>query len=455
MLIPIIKKNLEADDFSCLDGEIDFLCQIKEGDFHPYSSEELTNSKEGAPPSPARLQLTPEGTYPTCNLRIPLEPGDAEKAVLLLNGEISRVAPADAERITALILQRSAAELLAISTDLRRQGLFILPFRAFTMTMTADGSLSFPTPRAVALPTDYPPHPEITASAVTSDALTLSLRFPVRPHRLSAVLPDGTPASRYVRTYISYPLYIPDPKEMKGTIGSVRSIDGSNATGIRFAFLSLSAIKASVAAPEKYYEIAGNRNTGYRISSKAAAEPDYSVYAGAYGCTPPFTKGAMIAAGAGVDPDTDPLDWIADWDKSTDGYLPVSLPDIYRQTADGSSEEEPFSFPEGIDKEMLLQLADRLQMNSMLITRPMTLAKESRSRRNAKPVAVNRLHVEGLSNDDCMAILYGSPDCRRWHQLRLFNPHAQALLASPPRLWHRLLLMSRSPITTPIALSIF
>ena len=170
-----------------------------------------------------------------------------------------------------------------------------------------------------------------------------------------------------LRTFISYPLFIPDPKEIRGSIGSVRSATGGNATGIRFAFLSASAIKASVAAPEKYYELVGNERTGYRMSSKTAPSPDYSSYAEAAGYVAPFPKESMLALGDGVDPATDPMDWIADWQNVGNGYLPTSLPHKY-WNAD-TSEEAPW--PEGIDRDEILATAESFGMPYVLLTRPM------------------------------------------------------------------------------------
>ncbi|MDE6631629.1 MAG: hypothetical protein K2K23_01375, partial [Muribaculaceae bacterium] len=378
---------------------------------------------------------------PSATLRIPLQSGDKDKANLLLNGEISRVDPATADRITQAILQKTAEYLLDLSTDLRRQGLFILPFRCYTMTMTPDGTLSYPSPQAIALPTDIPPHPEITAASATDDALTIAIRIPVSPHRLKAsavtVLPDG----HSLRTYISYPLYIPDPKEIRGSLGSVKSATGGNTTGIRFAFLSTSSIKASVAAPEKYYELAGNQRTGYRMSSKTAPTPDYSCYASLLGHVPPFSRESLLVAGNEVSADTDPMDWIADWEEAGEGYLPASLPYVYRnpESSDASA------LPDGIDIEEIPEIAETLGTTYILLTRPMALASDSRSRRNAEPRAIRSIQVLGLSDAPALAILYGSYDCRHWEAIRSFDPRLKSHILSPPRLWWRLLLYTAHP----------
>ncbi|MDE6379645.1 MAG: hypothetical protein K2L11_04165 [Muribaculaceae bacterium] len=193
MLIPLIKKNPELNDFTCRDGEIDFM---ENGLAQTVYAMAYSNN-----PSLIRNNSSLEKT-----LRIPLLDGEKEKAALLLNGEISRVDPATAERITGELVRKAAECLLDYSTDLRRQGLFILPFRFFTMTMLPDGTLSYPGPQALALPAGFPPHPEITAASVTDDALTVAIRFPVVPHRLCAEHQDSLPEGCSTRIFISYPL---------------------------------------------------------------------------------------------------------------------------------------------------------------------------------------------------------------------------------------------------------
>lgn len=434
MLIPLLPKDPSAGDFTCRDGEIEFSvfsCQLS-----------VFSCQFSVGPSPfSEISLAAEGTFPTATVRIPLQSGDKEKANLLLSGEISRVDPETADRLTLAMLQKAAQILLDISTDCRRQGLFLLPFRVYTMTRLPDGSLSYPSPRAIALPADFPPHPEITAAQATDDALTLAIRFPVRPHRLVASPSAILPAGHSLRTFISYPLYIPDPKEIRGSIGSVRSASGGNATGLRFSFLSLSAIKASVAAPEKYYGLVGNPRTGYRLSSNAAAEPDYSCYAAGNGSVGPFGRNTLLALGADVDPGTDPMDWIADWQKAGEGYLPKSLPYIY---TGGESAGQEAEWPEGIDKDEIMAIAEEAGLPCVMLTRPMAFASDSRSRRKAEPRAIGRMHIYGLGNEPALALLYGSHDGCRWTAMRRFDPRRPSLLLTAPRPWWRLLLLTRT-----------
>ena len=440
MLFPFIPKDPDHTNMTCRDGEIDFVKLMGNGHSDPQDVGLTAHST-------ATVSLTPTGEPPTATIRIPLQSGDSPKAQLLLSGEISRVDPATAERLTQAIVQKAAETLLDISTDLRRQGLFMLPFRVYSMTVAEDGTSSCPSPQAVALPADFPPHPEITAASVTDDCLTLTIRFPVRPHRLTVSPPENLPAGRRIRTFISYPLYIPDPKEMRGSIGSVRSASGGNTTGIRFGFLSISAIKASVAAPEKYYETVGNDRTGWRISSKAAAPPDYACYAGILGRVPPFPRRKLLALGEGVNADTDPLDWIADWVKAgpssetTEGYLPVSLP--YKYWNDDSSDQGNEGWPEGIDKEWVSDVAESLSLPYVLLTRPMTFATHEQSRRHANPTAIRTIRILGLPTEsNAHALLYGSDDCVRWEALRRFDPRVPTSVLTPPRLFWRLLLWS-------------
>ena len=440
MLIPLIPKDPDRTDLSCRDGEIDFITYIGAA-----GSESETPEQNPALTSGRTIihSLTPTQTYPTATVRIPLQNGDKPKAELMLTGDISRVDPDTADRLTQAIIRKAAETLLDLSTDLRRQGLFILPFRVYSMIMMPDGSLSYPSPQAVALPSDFPPHPEITAASVADDCLTLALRFPVRPHRIT-VGADNIPEGCRLRTFISYPLYIPDPKEMRGSIGSVRSAAGGNTTGIRFVFLSSSAIKASVAAPEKYYELVGNVRTGYRLSSRAAEPPDYACHASACGYVAPFTKEALLATGTDVDPATDPMDWIADWRKKEGGYLPVSLPYTY-WGIDGSAADSSV-WPDGIDAEFISRTAEALGDSYVMLTRPMCFAADSDGRRHAGPTAIGTLRIAGLPpGEPAVAIIYGSDDGIRWKAMRRFDPRLRALLLTPPRLFWRLLLMRAYP----------
>ncbi|MDE6637514.1 MAG: hypothetical protein K2K32_04680 [Muribaculaceae bacterium] len=441
MIIPLIEKDSNANDFTCRDGEIEWVHYGADGFPAVGVGDAKTIISDGLE---AVGSMNPTGTYPTATLRIALQNGEMEKARLMMTGEIMRVDPATAERLTQAILQKAAETLLDISTDLRREGQFILPFRFFTMTMTPDGTLSFPTPQGIALPADYPPHPEITAHSVTDDSLNIAIRFPVRPHRLIVSPSTNLPEGHMLRTFISYPLYIPDPKEIRGSLGSVRSATGGNSLGIRFAFLSSSAMKASVAAPEKYYEFVGNERTGYRVSSKATVAPDYSCYAGMYGYTPPFPRSSLLALGDGVADDTDPMDWIADWENSGDGYLPNSLPYKYRVSESSETSGEVACYPDGIDPHNISAISQSLSMPCVLLTRPMAFASDSRSRRNAEPRAIRRIHVHGLSDTPAYAILFGSNDCRHWEAMRSFDPRIRNTVLTPPRAWWRLLLFTQT-----------
>lgn len=454
MFIPLIPKNPELNDLTCRDGEIDFIMHMEDGQNDSQSAgqgEQEIAGSDKANIQTNNLSLIINNSSLEKTIRIPLQPGEKEKAELMLSGQISRVDPETADRLTQAMTQKAAECLLDLSTDLRRQGQFILPFRAYTMLQMPDGTLSYPSAQAVALPTDFPPHPEITAASTTDDALTLTIRFPVAPHRLSVSTTDNLPEGCLTRTFISYPLYIPDPKEMRGSIGSVRSATGGQATGIRFAFLSHSAIKASVAAPEKYYELVGNERTGYRLSSKAATPPDYSCYADIYGYVPPFPRTSMLLLGEDVDSDTDPLDWVADWLPATDplditkeGYLPASLPYKYRNKYEDSGKSGPasVSWPDGMDADFIRETAESLEAPYVLLTRPMTFATHEQSRRHAEPRAIRTLRVIGLPSDKpALALLYGSDDCVRWTPLRRFDPRVRSVLLTPPRIFWRLLIM--------------
>lgn len=364
-----------------------------------------------------KISLAPEGTFPTANIQVHVKAG---------------------EDPTQDIIEAAAQTLLDLTTDYRRRGLFLLPFRVFTMVQTPDGTLSYPSPQAIALPTDFPPHPEIIASSTVGDTMTLAVRFPVKPHRLVVSPSTNLPSGHSFRTFISYPLYIPDPKEIRGSLGSVRSAVGGNADGIRFTFLSTSSVKASVAAPEKYYELVGNSRTGYRFSSKAAAAPDYSCYAKEYGSVEPFSRESLLALGADVDADTDPMDWIADWQEVGDGYLPTTLPYVLRN---GDAANHDAAWPEGIDKDEVMGMAEELGMPNVLLTRPMAFSPDARSRRHAEPRAIRMMHVHGLGSEPAIAILYGSTDCRHWTLICSFDPRRPSLLLTPPRPWWRLLLL--------------
>lgn len=450
MFLPFLPRDCNTDDFSCRDGEIDFIMKVsQEATQEAPQPPKGGVSDDSTPPSGgwgaswgaswgAWASLSPTGTYPTTTIRIPLQSGDAEKVALLLGGEASRVDASSADRLTQAMVQKSAEALLDITTDCRRRGEFFLPFRFYTILTDEEQQLSFPSPQAVALPTDFPPHPEITASSIANDTLTLALRFPTRPHRLVIEAPKHPKGG--ASTFISYPLYIPDPKVMRGSIGSVRSASGGNATGIRLGFLSISSIKVSVAAPEKYYEIVGNERTGYRISSKAAAAPDYTSYERLTGMPPVFPRTSMIAAGDDVDSDTDPLDWIADWGQRDGGYLPLYLSYHYRQAGSAGSVGANV-WPDGIERDALIGMAREEGMDTLLLTRPMALCNESASRRRATPQGIRRIHIQGLGSSPAIAILYGSNDGHHWEAMRIFDGRLPTPVMAPQRLWWRIALL--------------
>ena len=442
MIIPLIPRDPESNDFTCRDGEIEFMT-VAEGGTTPPDDE---TGETGATPSPTplsgydiRYSLTPYSHFPTARIRVALQEGDSGKAALMLGGEISRVDAATADRLTQAIVQKAAEEFAAIIKDSRRLGLFLLPFRVYSVVLSADGKSGYPSAQAVMLPCETPPHPEITASSITDDTLTLSLRFPVRPHRLTVTLPTAAGARCVLQTFISYPLYVPDPKETSGSIGSVRSATEGNATGIRFSFLSSGNMRSAVAAPEKYYLLSGNERTGYRMSAKAAPPPDYSIYATEAGLTRPFPAEALKA----TESDIDPLDWIADWEESGDGYLPANLPYVYRSAATGGSASE--RYPEGVDGTMIESMAEAGGMPYVLLTRPMTLAAAEASRRRASATAIGRLLILGLPDARCLAVLLGSDDGKHYQPMRRFDPHLCHTPLSPPRLFWRLAVMSEAP----------
>ncbi len=442
MLIPLIPKDPEANDFTCRDGEIEFIADFSAADGGEDAEGGAASAGSAAADAArnARFALTEERQFPTFNIRVPLKSGDSEKASLLLGGEISRVDCETAERLTQAIVERAAEEFFRTSTDLRRSGLFILPFRVYGSV--ADGKMTFPTPQAVMLPSEYPPHPEITAFSASADTLTLALRIPVKPARMSLLLPQQEPGTPPAEIYASYPLYLPDPKETRGSLGSVRSATGGNAMGIRFSFLTESALKASVAAPDKYYLLQGNPRTGYKYSSKAAASADYSVYTAATGSMLPFAKEALRQK----DSDIDPFDWIADWREVAGGCLPLSL--RHQQGTDPSA----IPLPEGIDSAQLREYSAALSLPGVLLTRPMTMAATS-IRRNSTRRAIMRLKIHGLPECRNIAVIFGSDDGRRYTPLRAWNPAAGTVVMSPARTWHRLLIMSER-ITTQLCLEV-
>ncbi|MDE5871606.1 MAG: hypothetical protein K2H22_06680, partial [Muribaculaceae bacterium] len=168
-----------------------------------------------------------------------------------------------------------------------------------------------------------------------------------------------------------------------------------------------------------------------------------------YGYVPPFSRRSLLALGEEVASDTDPLDWIADWTQNGEGYLPESLPHKYRNP----DSSDPYSrvWPDGIDAGFVSSEADALGASCVLLTRPMTFASDSISRRHATPTAIRTLRVPGLPADSpALAILYGSDDCLRWEALRRFDPRRRTPLLTPQRLFWRLLLLHTH--LTPLAI---
>ena len=441
MFIALVGKDEAANDFTCRDGEIEFRSDTDdgggdsgegggdgEGDGLPEGDVGLLESTTGYG---VRFRLEATADYPTFNLRIALQDGDAPKATLMMQGETARVDAATVDRLTEQIVAKAAAEMATLIADYRRMGQHLLPFRAYAMLRRPDGENCFPSAQAVMLPSAYPPHPEITAYAVTDDTLTLTLRVPVRPQRMEVVAPGGLGTGWSVQTFVSYPLWIPDKEEVSSTLGSVRSATGGTARGLRFSFLSTSRMKHSVAAPEKYYLQTGNAATGYRLASKAAPQPDYSEYARHFGYVPPFAAAAMTQEGC----DADAMEWIADWEKSGGGYLPAALPYIYRSLAAMQK------VPSGVDVDFIGRLMESTGYRHIVLTRPMTFADAEKSRRRAAPRGVERMRIAGLPEGGCVAVLLGSDGGRVYTPMRQFDPKATTVLLSPPRLFHRLLLL--------------
>jgi len=448
MFIPIIPKNPDADDFTCRDGEIEYVTSIITDDADNESGN--GNSSDSKPPTSydghsIRFSLTPEVDFPTAVIRIPLQNGDDEKVALMMQGQISRVDAETADRINQHIVKKAATAFSDTVINHRRLGLHILPFRVFARIIGPDGGYGHCSPQAVMVPADYPPHPEITAQSIADNTLTLSLRFTIRPQRLRVLPPPGLPEEYGMQTFVSYPLYIPDPEDTKGSLGSVRSALGGNARGIRFDFLSESNMKFSVAAPEKYYLYTGNEKTGYRCSSKPAEAPDYTAYVKDFGKVVPFPIDSLRAR----ESDIDPLDWIADWERSGDGYLPFSLPYIYRN-ANGLSE----SATGGVNTEYINEWLKTSGFNSFLLTRPMTFADAEQSRRKAAPKGIQWLRILGLPDGDCLAVLFGSFDGVHYDALMQFDPNVNFALRLPPRFFHRLLILASNPFTD-LALEVY
>lgn len=437
MLIPLIPKNPEASGFDCRDGEIELSLnfdEITDASQNPDSTECSSSAGCAALARNIGFTLTEERQYPAFNVRIALRQGEKEKAALMLNGEISRVDPETSDRITQAIAEKTAEEFFQILSDLRRDGLFILPFRAFCRLTSPDGQV-FPSPQALILPSPLPPHPEIIAASATEDSLNLALRIPVKPQRLAWQLPAGTDENQ-IELFASYSIFLPDPKEIRASIGSVAGAAGSHTTGVRFAFLSLSAMKSSVAAPEKYYQLFGNSKTGYRFSSKTTTLPDYSVYAEAMGTLIPFPIETLIAKTLPNPSDADPLDWIADWRRSGNGVLPARPVVVSNGISVGVAD-----LPDGLLPEQLRQMAEKLNMPNVVLTRPMALGI-SQARRNASLSDIRRCEIHGLSDGAHLALLFGTDDGSHYTLMRAWNPALYASILAPRRRWMRLLLLS-------------
>lgn len=455
MLIPIIPKDTDTDGFSCRDGEIEYASVgvLSGGD----DNSAIGSSGDVALASVAygvRFLLSSEGSFPVFNVRIPLFDGEEESASLMLSGSISRVDAAIADRITSAIVEKTVSEFSKIVSEHRRLGLHLLPFRVYCLVMSTDGDSGYPSAQPVMLPSESLPHPEITASSVTTGTLSLSLRIPVCPCRLSVVLPEGADGKYALRTFVSYPLFIPDFDEISGSLGSVSSASGGNALGVRLSFLSVGNMKSSVAAPEKYYQLYGNKQTGYRLSAKAMPPADYSIYAGVYPVMPAFATAALVAVGSSADP----FCWIADWERYGNGCIPLSVPYSLRglntvvpgDGNDGENEADASAsaIPEKMDAGMADKIMSETGWRNFLITRPMAFAASERSRRKAERKAVKSLHILGIPSGDCIAVLLGSDSGSHYEPLRIFDPNESFLLLSPPRLFHRLLLISSNPLSS-------
>lgn len=401
MLIPIIEKDPGRGDFTCRDGEIEIL--VSQTDYD------------------VRFALEAALPYPTANIRVPLQSGDGPKCSLMLSGEASRVDATSADRITQAIVAKAAEAFADIMADSRASGLFMLPFRAFSLMPKGDGFHSLPSAQAILLPCDFPPHPEITSSHVDDDGATISLRIPVRPQRLITFAPEDLAAM--TRTYVSRSLWVPDAKEISGSLGSVRSAAGGSAMGIRFTFMSESRMKGAVAAPDKYYRYIGNDSAGYHITSEIAPRPDYSAYSTFSGAVVPFPAAALIAKGS----DADPTDWIADWRREGDGYLPA---DMTVKSADP----------------LMAEMQAMTGFGNWLLTRPMTFASDSQSRRHAEATAIKSLRVYGVRPGvEMLGVLLGSADGRSYEPIMTFSPAFEAALLAPRRPFWRLLLGSSEP----------
>lgn len=434
MLIPLIAKDPAKNDFTCRDGEIDVIIPSASGAVSSVPDpEDPRVSQTGYA---VRFALEAALPYPTANIRVPLQSGDGPKCSLMLSGEASRVDAASADRITQAIVAKAAEAFADIMADTRAAGLFLLPFRAFAVLPKSDGSLCLPSAQAILLPCEFPPHPEITASHVEDDGVTLSIRIPVRPQRLLTFAPTAFASS--TRTYVSRQLWVPDAKEISGSLGSVRAATGGSAMGIRFSFMSESRLKGAVVAPDKYYRYIGNEQSGHHITAETASRPDYTAYTELIGAVAPFPASALLAEGC----EADPLDWIADWRRVGAGYLPIdglTAPDVAFDSATATLDMRLAS--------LMAEMRAMTGLSNWLLTRPMTFASDAQSRRHAEATALKSLRVYGLRQDaEVMGILLGSADGRAYEPIMTFSPAFEAALLAPRRPFWRLLLGSSEPL---------
>lgn len=441
MLIPLIEKDAAKNDFTCRDGEIELVISTSAatpGGSSDGSGGSEPRSRDAERARAVRFAMEEALPYPTATIRVALQSGDGAKCALMLGGEASRVDAASADRITQAIVAKAAVAFADILADARAAGLFMLPVRAFSYIAAANGSHSYPSAQAILLPSEYPPHPEITASHTEDDGVTLSLRVPVRPQKLTVRIGETRVSETEARTYVSRPLWVPDAKEISGTLGSVRSAGGGTAMGIRFSFMSESRLKGSVVAPDKYYRYIGNDPAGYHITSETISKPDYSPYREVYGTVPPFPADALRAVGT----DTEPLSWIADWTRSGDGYLPTD-------TVNASTEASEAAIA-ALDPSLSTLMAEMKAMTgygNWLLTRPMTFAADEQSRRHAEATALKSLRVYGLvPGAATLGILLGSSDGRTYEPIMTFSPSCEAALLAPHRPFWRLLLGSSAPL---------
>lgn len=442
MLIPLIEKDTSKNDFTCRDGEVEINVADLRGDADGTQDSADKRVSEAARTAETareiRFSLEAALPYPTATVRVALQSGDGHKCSLMLSGEASRVDAASSERITQAVVAKAAAAFADILADTRAAGLFMLPFRAFCSLTAPDGSLTFPSAQTLLLPCDFPPHPEITAVNTDDDGTTLSLRIPVRPHRLLTLAPPGLTEGMGMRTYVSRSLWVPDPKEISGSIGSVRSADGGTAIGVRFSFMSESRLKGSVVAPDKYYRYIGNDTAGHHVTNQSVANPDYDSYAKVYGRVAPFPADALRETGSGIDP----LSWIADWRGTGNGYLPIDTEYECETTIETATANLDMAL-----SSLIAEMKAMTGYGNWLLTRPMTFARDSMSRHNAEATAPKCLRVYGLSRKaETFGVLLGSTDGTAYEPVVTFSPMNEAAVLAPARPFWRLLLGSSKPL---------